>query len=321
MIRTCAAIVMCIVAIGAWAASDRSEPVAPLEPGTPDSAKVALGRRLFHDARLSRGETFACVTCHRLDVAGDDGEARSIGADGRPLEVNTPTVFNAALNFRLNWRGDFRSIEEQNEAVLLNPRIMNTTWTELIAKLRADWDYLRDFATLYGGLTPAHVLDALAAFQRSLLTANSRFDRRLRGEHGAISPEEEQGYQLFKSYGCIACHQGINFGGNLFQRFGVFQDPFARGGSSGADLGRFSITGDERDKYVFRVPSLRNVAVTAPYFHNGYTRSLSEAVAIMARSQLGRELPGEDVARIVQFLHTLTGEHEGRSLATDRATP
>src|SRR5919197_2103345 len=142
MIRACAAIVMCVVAIGAWAASDRAEPVSPLEPGPHDSVKVALGRRLFHVARLSRGEIFACATCHRLDAAGDDGQARSAGADGRPLDVNTPSVFNAASNFRLNWRGDFRSIEAQNEAVLLNARVMNTTWDELIPKLRADRDYV-----------------------------------------------------------------------------------------------------------------------------------------------------------------------------------
>jgi cytochrome c peroxidase len=148
-----------------------------------------------------------------------------------------------------------------------------------------------------------------------LLTPNSRFDRRLRGDRNAISPEEERGYQLFKSYGCVACHQGVSFGGNLFQRFGVFYDPFAqRGSATESDLGRFSVTGVETDKHVFRVPSLRNVAVTAPYFHNGEISSLAEAVEIMARSQLGKELPAEDIDRIVQFLHTLTGEYQGRSL-------
>src|SRR5262245_30963715 len=185
---TCVASIMCVIAIGAWAASDHGEPVAPIEPRTHDDAKVALGRRLFNDARLSHQGTFACGTCHRLEAGGDDGAARSAGADGRPLDVNTPTVFNAAMNFRLNWRGEFRSIEEQNEAVLLNARIMNTSWDELTARLRADRDYVRDFAALYGGLTPAHVLDALATFQRSLATPNSRFDRHLRGERGVISP-------------------------------------------------------------------------------------------------------------------------------------
>jgi cytochrome c peroxidase len=309
---------MCMAAgIGARAESAGSEPVAAIEPTVQvDTAKVELGRKLFHDARLSHGNAVSCVNCHRLEAGGDDGQAHSRGADGRPLEFNTPTIFNAAINFRLNWRGNFRSLEEQNESVLLNTRIMNTTWRELLPKLRQDRDYLRDFIASYGrGPEPADVLDALATFQRSLLTPNARFDRWLRGEQRAISAQEEQGFQLFKSYGCIACHQGMNFGGNLFQRFGVFEDPFTPRDGSEADLGRFAITGAEEDRQVFRVPSLRNVAITAPYFHNGYTSSLSEAVEIMARSQLGRELPREDLARIVQFLGTLTGEYGGRSLA------
>jgi cytochrome c peroxidase len=266
--------------------------------------------------RLSHRNMLACASCHRLEAGGDDGEAHSPGIDGRPLDFNTPTIFNVAGNFRLNWRGNFRTLEEQNEAVLLNARIMNTSWDELLVKLRGDRDYPRDFVALYGEEpTPAHVLDALATFQRSLRTPNSRFDRRLRGERAAITPEEERGYQLFKSYGCIACHQGMSLGGNLFQRFGIFHDPFTPRAQTEADLGRFVITGADGDRQVFRVPSLRNVAVTAPYFHNGQTSSLPEAVEIMARNQLGRELPREHISLIVRFLGTLTGEYEGRSLA------
>jgi cytochrome c peroxidase len=319
MIRAWLPILMCMFAgVGGQAEPAGGEqPVAPIEPlAHVDTAKVELGRKLFHDVRLSHGNVFACASCHRLETGGDDGQAHSRGADGRPLEFNTPTVFNAAFNFRLNWRGNFRGLEEQNESVLLNARITNTTWQELLPKLRQDRDYLRDFIASYGrGPERADVLDALTTFQRSLLTPNARFDRWLRGERGAISPAEEQGFQLFKSYGCIACHQGMNFGGNLFQRFGVFEDPFTPRDGNEADLGRFAITGVEEDRQVFRVPSLRNVAVTAPYFHNGYTSSLTEAVEIMARSQLGRELPSADRTRIVQFLDTLTGEYQGRSLA------
>jgi cytochrome c peroxidase len=312
-IFVCAALIM-----GTWAVADSNEPVTPIHPAERlDAAKVELGRKLFHDVRLSHDDVVACATCHRLETGGDDGQARSPGIDGRPLDFNTPTIFNIAISFRFNWRGNFRGLEEQNESVLINPRIMNTTWPELLAKLRGDRDYLKSFGAVYGRAPgAANVLDALATFQRSLLTPNSRFDRRLRGDHNAISTEEERGYQRFKSYGCVACHQGVNFGGNLFQRFGVFYDPFAqREFATESDLGRFSVTGMESDKHVFRVPSLRNVAVTAPYFHNGETASLTEAVEIMARSQLGRELPAEDIDRIVQFLHTLTGEYQGRSLA------
>jgi cytochrome c peroxidase len=315
-------LVLAGAAAGTWA-SVGSEPVTPIQPAAqPDPARAELGRKLFHDTQLSRGNARACATCHRLNAGGDDDEVRSPGADGRLLDYNAPTIFNVAVNFRLNWRGNFQTIEEQNESVLLDARVMNTTWPELLAKLQADPTYPKDFTGLYGGRpTRARVLDALAAFQRSLATPDSRFDRYLRGEREAISPDEENGYQLFKSYGCIACHQGANLGGNLFQKVGIFREPFRRQAATmESDLGRFSITGLDADRKVFRVPSLRNVALTAPYFHNGYTWSLTEAVEIMAKSQLGRELPGRDVDRIVAFLNTLTGEYQGRSLAeADRA--
>jgi cytochrome c peroxidase len=264
----------------------------------------------------------SCASCHDLARGGDDGRARSETSDGRPSDFNASTVFNAALNARLNWRGNFRTLTEQNEAVLLDPRLMNVTWTELLAKLRADADYRAAFKALYGGPEREHVLDALATFQRSLLTPDARFDRYLRGERDAITAEEARGYQLFKAYGCIACHQGVNVGGNLFQRFGVFYDPFAaRGNVGAADLGRYTITGREDDRKVFRVPSLRNVAVTSPYFHDGSAASLAEAVDIMARSQLGRELPRDDIDLIIRFLRTLTGVYRGQSLTRSDSEP
>lgn len=255
-------------------------------------------------------------------LSGDDGRARSTAADGGQLDFNAPTVFSAALNFRLTWRGNFRTVEEQNEAVLLDDRLMNTSWEELLPKLRSDSDYSRRFVTLYGAAPDrTDVLDALAIFQRSLITPNARFDRHLKGERDAITADEEHGYQLFKAYGCIACHQGANVGGNLFQKFGIFRIPFAgQQNVTQADLGRFAITGVESDRHVFRVPSLRNVAVTAPYFHDGRTASLADAVKIMARSQLGRELDQRDADLIVKFLATLTGEYRGQPLtsAADR---
>jgi len=295
------------------------EPIAPI-PGTVDldPAKVRLGERLFRDARLSHGSNTACVSCHHLDGGGDDGQVQSIGADGRPLDFNTPTVFNAAFNFRFNWRGDFRTLEEQTEAVLLSPRLMAASWEELIPKLRADRAYAEAFQAIYGG-PPARpeVLDALVAFERSLVTPDAPFDRYLRGDGGAIGPEEKRGYELFKSYGCVACHQGVNVGGNLFQRFGIFRSPFMHRPVADADLGRFALTGDPEDRLVFRVPSLRNVAATAPYFHDGSAATLDRAVAEMARLQLGRILAPQEVRLIVRFLHTLTGEYGDRPV-TDR---
>jgi cytochrome c peroxidase len=300
------------------------EPISPIAKAeVTDVAKLALGERLFHDRRLSRGNVVACDSCHILDQTGDDRVERSIGLDGRPLDFNTPTIFNAALNFRLNWRGNFRAIEEQNEAVLLDPRIMGTSWDELLAKLRTDPDYETQFAAVYGTLPErASVLDALAVFQRSLVTPNARFDRYLRGEPDAITADEERGYRLFKAHGCAACHQGRNVGGNLFQKFGIFSDPLAAGSDvTDADLGRFTITRRDADRQVFRVPSLRNVAVSAPYFHDGRTPSLAKAVEIMARTQLDRELAKQDIDFIVAFLGTLTGEYRGRPLQSAAARP
>ena len=309
---------------------DRSSVPLGEQPITPvpraialDGDKVRLGKMLFQDARLSRGDVLACASCHLLAEGGDDNRARSFGGGGLPLNFNAPTVFNAALSFRLNWRGNFRTLEEQIEAVLLDPHLMNTTWEDLLPKLRADEAYEEAFSAVYGnGPEPADVLDALATFERSLLTPDARFDRYLRGEREALEPDEKRGYELFKAYGCIACHQGINVGGNLFQKFGIFEDPFSRDPRvTEADLGRFAITGEEDDRHVFRVPSLRNAALTAPYFHDGRASTLEEAVDAMARSQLGRSLTKQEIEQIVAFLGTLTGEYEGRPLASDADRP
>ena len=300
------------------------EPITPVPSAASlDADKVRLGEMLFHDVRLSRGDVLACASCHMLAEGGDDNRARSPGAGGKLLDFNAPTVFNAVLSFRLNWRGNFRTLKAQIEAVLLDPDLMNTTWEELLAKLRADRAYREAFSAAYGSdLAPAHVLDALATFECSLLTPNARFDRYLRGEQGALGAEEKRGYELFKSYGCIACHQGVNVGGNLFQKFGIFYDPFLpREALSEADLGRLVITGNEADRHVFRALSLRNVALTTPYFHDGRTASLEEAVEATGESQLGRTLTEQEIDLIAAFLRTRTGEYQGRPLApsSDRA--
>lgn len=281
-----------------------------------DPAKAALGERLFHDVRLSRDNSLSCATCHQLERGGDDALPRSKTATGNLLHRNAPTVFNVALNSSFNWDGGVPSLEVQAERVLLNPKVMNNTWPELLGKLRADPDYVVTFDALYPeGLSPASVVDALVSFEQSLTTPNARFDRYLRGERQALNGEELKGYELFKGYGCASCHQGMNVGGNLFNKFGVFPDPDALPSPrEQVDLGRFSVTQIARDREVFRVPSLRNVALTAPYFHDGRARTLKEAVATMARVQLGRRLRPHEIDLIVEFLHTLTGEYRGRPL-------
>jgi cytochrome c peroxidase len=299
------------------------EPIVPVPLALGlDPAKVALGEMLFHDTRLSRENSVACASCHRLSDGGDDNVARGPGADGGLLPFNAPTVFNAALSFRLNWRGNFRTLEEQAEAVLFDPRLMNnSSWDEVLARLRSDATCRQAFLAIYGeDPKPPHVLDALASYQRSLLTPDAPFDRFLRGEREAITPDAERGYQLFKLYGCISCHQGVNVGGNLFQKFGIFQNPTTGGERTEEDSGRFTITGRDKDRDVFRVPGLRNVSVTAPYFHDGRAETLDQAVSEMAKSQLGRVLTNEEVGLIEDFLRSLTGEYRGVPLR-DEAPP
>jgi cytochrome c peroxidase len=230
------------------------------------------------------------------------------------LDRNTPTIFNAVLNFRFSWSGQFYDLTEQNRFVLQSPKLMNTNWTQLIGKLQADSEYRAGFDKAYGGpLDALQVLDALASYERSLVTPNARFDRYLRGERDAITPEEKEGYRLFNAVGCVTCHQGINVGGNLFEQFGIFEAPSVSDAPTRpTDLGRFAVTGRERDRFVFRVPSLRNIALTAPYFHDGSAATLGAAVNVMARKQLGRTLEGGEVDLLVGFLKTLTGEYLSR---------
>jgi cytochrome c peroxidase len=295
-----------------------AEPITRIEAPTGlDPAKVRLGERLFSDVRVSHRDRFACITCHQLDNGGADHRDFSLSPEtGGMLDHNTPTIFNAVLNFRFNWSGQFRDVAEQNEFIILSPRLMNTNWVELITKLRADSEYRSAFEKAYGGSIHAEqVLDALVSYELSLVTPNARFDRYLRGERDAITSEEEEGYQLFKAFGCVACHQGMNVGGNLFERFGIFEAAsLPANPSRQGDLGRFDITGQERDRFVFRVPSLRNVALTAPYFHDGSAATLGAAVSVMARKQLGRTLEDAEVDLLVGFLKTLTGEYGGRPL-------
>ncbi len=195
---------------------------------------------------------------------------------------------------------------------------MGSNWAEVVTKLNKDAALAAEFKQIYPeGVHAKTIADALAVFQRSLVTPNARFDKHLRGDKNALTVEELKGYQLFKSYGCVACHQGVNVGGNMFQTFGVMGDYFSkRGNPTEADLGRFNVTKNEADKHAFKVPSLRNVALTAPYFHDGSAATLGDAVDVMFRYQLGRSAPAQDKELIIKFLHTLTGERNGKPLAS-----
>ena len=294
--------------------SDTSEPIRPIPlPCDLNVDKVRLGRRLFHERRLSRTNVIACADCHDLDQGGAGARARSVDIAQRRRELNAPTVFNCSLNFKQFWDGRADSLEEQIDGPVNSPKELDSDWRTLLTMLRNDSGYAADFAHLYpDGVREGNVKDAIATFERSLLTPNSRFDRFLRGDVDAITMEEAEGYRLFKGYGCVSCHQGVGVGGNMFATFGVLADYFAgRKDITHADLGRFNVTGNEADRYRFKVPSLRNVALTAPYFHDGSAPTLEAAVDVMAIHQLGRRLSDSDTSRIVRFLGTLTGEYQG----------
>jgi cytochrome c peroxidase len=276
-----------------------------------DENKVNLGRMLFHDSRLSGNDTVSCANCHALNSGGVDNRVHSIGINGAEGGINAPTVFNSAFNFVQFWDGRAATLEDQIEGPLNNPSEMGSSWPQVLDKLAIDPFYRTEFPRIYAdkAISPTNIKDAIAVFERSLLTPNSRFDKYLRGDQIALSPNELHGYALFQSYGCVSCHQGINLGGNMFERMGLMSDYFGdRGHPTTADNGRFNVTKKESDRHFFRVPSLRNVGLTAPYFHDGSAASLPDAVRFMAKYQLGRTIGEEDLNDIVAFLFTLTGE-------------
>jgi cytochrome c peroxidase len=293
------------------------EPIQPIPQEIAiDLPKVALGEKLFQDVRLSQNNQKSCIICHSFNLGGADRHAHSIGINGALTEVNTPTVFNVRFNFRFNWDGKFTNLTDHLDALMTNPQVMGVRWPEAIRSLQQVPLYIQSFNQIYSdGLTANNIKDALVAYELSLNTPNAPFDRFLRGDKQALTATEKEGYRLFKTYGCISCHQGVNLGGNMFQPFGVIGNYLAdRGKIAKADLGRFNVTNNTADRYLFRVPSLRNVAVTAPYFHDGSAKTLKEAITKMTKYQLGRPLPTEQIELIALFLRTLTGEYRGKPL-------
>lgn len=281
-------------------------PLPELPPLQPQ--RVALGGRLFADTRLSVDDSVACISCHRFDLGGADGLPVSIGIFGREGGINAPSVFNSSLNFVQFWDGRALTLQEQAAGPIHNPLEMGASWSLVIDRLNADESMRAAFRLAYAdGLTAANIADAIASFEQSLLTPDAPFDRYLRGDETALDELARTGYQRFRDFGCISCHQGVLLGGNMFQKFGVLGDYFADRPLTEADLGRYNVTAREEDRHVFKVPGLRNVALTAPYFHDASAPTLEVAVAIMGRYQLGRDLAAEDVKAIVAFLESLTG--------------
>jgi cytochrome c peroxidase len=279
------------------------EPIKPIPPPPPaDPLKLALGEALFRDVRLSHDNSRSCASCHDVASNGADGDQRAKAADGSDRLLNSISVFNSALSFRLGWEGRFRSFEEQAAASLADKAIMASSTDEILVKLDADEKTTAAFVKAYGHRPdPASLVDALSLYERSLVTPGSRFDRWLEGDAAALTSQEQDGYRLFKSLGCISCHQGVNIGGNLFERHGIFH-PLA---SPKPEL--------------LRVPSLRNVAATPPYFHDGSAPTLTDAVRKMSFAQLDQTLTDSEVADIVAFLGSLTGTYQGNAVHAAKA--
>ncbi len=300
-----------ILNFSALAGSVKSEPITPLplEVNVPDGV-VKLGRRLFFEKKLSRDNSVSCSSCHRMNHGGADDRAMSIGVHNSVGDINAPTVFNSANNFVQFWDGRAADLEAQIDGPTHHPKEMGSNWNEIVKKLNDDESYRSDFKTVFQSEPkPELIRQAIAAFEKSLSTPHSRFDQYLMGEDDAITPKEKEGYKLFKNFGCISCHQGRNIGGNLFQKMGVMGDYFKdRGNENQHDWGRFNVTRREEDKYFFKVPSLRNVELTAPYFHDGSAKTLSQAVIVMGKYQLGRTISPREASLIVEFLKTLSGQ-------------
>ena len=279
-------------------------------------ALVALGTRLFHDTKLSADDTISCASCHNLGTGGVDNRSRSVGIKGGVGGVNAPTVFNSGLNFVQFWDGRAGSLEDQIDGPVTHPLEMGSVWTQVVAKLKSDSYYKVAFAQLFkDGVSVPNIKTSIATFERSLVTPDSRFDQFLKGNVNALNEKEKNGYALFQSYGCSSCHQGVNLGGNMFEKMGLMGDYFAdRGNITDADKGRFNITHSLDNMHEFRVPTLRNVALTAPYFHDGSAQTLEDAIRVMVKYQLGRPMPTKDLNDIAAFLRTLTGQYQGKSL-------
>ena len=287
----------------------RNEPLKPLIPFDDlDPAVVELGRRLFHEPALSGSGRMSCANCHALGQAGASHDAQPRGVNGEKTKFNAPSVLHAALNFAYGWEGRFDTLEEQLDDPITQPDKLGSSWERVLKFLDNDASYQAEFREAFGGEpTRESVATALASYQRSLVTPDSPFDRWLAGDEQALNADEFGGYYLFKKYGCVNCHQGAGVGGSMFQPLGVVNAYF----DSPADatgVGRFAVTQRERDRHVYRVPALRNVAATAPYLHDGRATTLEEVVAVMLEFQCGELVKSEDVRRLTAFLKTLDGK-------------
>ena len=297
-----------LLAISSVQAQEVAEPVQPIEPHVvAEPAKVELGKKLWFDPRLSRSGFISCNSCHNLSMGGSDNLKTSIGDKWAEGPINSPTVLNAKLNVAQFWDGRAKDLQEQAGGPIDNPLEMAFTHELAVDMLRSIPQYVDEFKSVYGENTELdinQVTNAIAAFEETLVTPNARFDKWLLGDKGAINEQELRGYELFKGSGCVACHNGPNLGGNSFQKMGLVE-PYQ---TDNPAEGRVAVTGNDAERFNFKVPTLRNVELTYPYFHDGAADTLTEAVDVMGRIQLGKKYTPEENADIVAFLKTLTGD-------------
>lgn len=291
----------------------KSEPIQPIQPAViENAAKVELGKQLFFDPRLSKSGFISCNSCHNLSMGGSDNLPSSIGDRWQQGPINSPTVLNSSLNFVQFWDGRAADLKEQAGGPIANPKEMGFTHELAVDVVASIPQYAKAFETIYGKkkLDIDQITDAIAEFEKTLVTPNSRFDLWLKGDANALSEQEIEGYQLFKRVGCIACHNGEAVGGNSFQKMGVMEKYVTTNEAEG----RGGLTGKDAERFMFKVPTLRNVELTYPYFHDGAYWTLEEAVDVMARLQLGRRLKSDETEKLVAFLKTLTGEQPNMQL-------
>ncbi len=283
--------------------------------------KIDLGNMLYHDTRLSGDGTLSCASCHIYSEGGDDNAAVSTGINGQLGPINSPTTLNSGLNFKQFWDGRAPSLRHQAEGPVDNPGEMGAKWPNAVARIQAVDQYKELFKDIYPiqGITKYTITDAIAEFERSLITP-APIDAYLRGDDSALTTNQIEGYGLFQSYGCVSCHQGANFGGNMMQKFGAIAAFFSEKDQNLVNNGRFNLTKNEEDKHVFKVPSLRNIELTAPYFHTAGAQTLDQAITIMGLNQLGRQIPSEDRAKIADFLTSLTGTINVKPVSPPPAT-
>lgn len=290
-----------------------AEPITPIpQTLSYNQTKAFLGKKLFFDPKLSKDRTVSCNSCHNLQHGGADSRKVSVGVDGRVGNIQSPTVFNAVFNFTQFWNGRAKNLVDQAKGPIHNPLEMGMSTEEIERRINTDAEYRDLFqkATGKSYVSFADIAEMIAEYEKTLITPNSKFDRFLRGET-SLTPSEMQGYTLFKTLGCVSCHNGVNIGGNSFQKFGVII-PITRAENTND---RFILTKRESDKNVFKVPTLRNIALTAPYFHDGSAATLNDALSFMAKHNLGKKLSLSEKVDLIAFLHTLTGQISSKTIA------